>query len=55
MEHVAERAEGCRVLRTIGVEWEMELPFAALHQLCVGLLEGRARLPAPQGEALATA
>ena len=33
----------------------MELPFAGVHQLCVGLLEDRARLPAPQGEALATA
>ena len=55
MEYAVERAEGCRVLRAVGVEWEMELPFAGLHQLCVELLEGRERLPAPQGEALATA
>ena len=33
----------------------MELPFAGLHQLCVGLLDGRAQLPAPQAEALGTA
>ena len=33
----------------------MELPFAGLHQLCVGLLDGRERLPAPQRDALATA
>ena len=55
LEYMAERAADCRVLRTVGVEWEMELPFAALHQLCGGLLEGSARLPAPQHEALATA
>ena len=55
LEYAAERAEGFRVLRAVGVQWEMELPFAALHQLCMGLLEGRVRLPAPQGEALETA
>jgi DNA-binding CsgD family transcriptional regulator len=55
LEYAAERAEDCRIIRATGVEWEMELPFAGLHQLCVGLLEGTAGLPAPQGEALATA
>ena len=55
LEYAAERSEGCRIIRVTGVEWEMELPFAGLHQLCVGLLEGVERLPAPQGEALATA
>ena len=55
LEYAAGRAEGCRIIRATGVEWEMELPFAGLHQLCVGLLEGRERLPAPQGDALATA
>ena len=55
LKYAAEHAEGCRVLRAVGVEWELELPFAGLHQLCVGLLESRARLPTPQAEALATA
>ena len=55
LEYAAERAEGCRVLRSTGVEWEMELPFAGLHQLCAGLLDGRERLPAPQSDALASA
>ena len=54
-EYAAERADGCRVLRSTGVEWEMELPFAGLHQLCAGLLDGRERLPAPQSDALASA
>ena len=55
LDYAAERAEGCRVLRAIGAEWEMELPFAGLHQLLGGLLDGRERLPAPQCEAVATA
>ena len=55
LDYVAERAEGRRVLRVVGVEWEMELPFAGLHQLCAGLLDGLGRLPAPQRDALGTA
>jgi DNA-binding CsgD family transcriptional regulator len=55
LEYAAARADGCRVLRATGVEWEMELPFAALHQLCAGLLDGRERLPEPQSDAIATA
>jgi hypothetical protein len=55
LEYAAERAHECRVLRAVGVEWEMELPFAGLHQLCAELLDGRARLPEPQGDAIATA
>ena len=55
LEYAAERADGCRVLRASGVEWEMELPFAGVHQLCAELLDRRDRLPAPQAGALATA
>jgi hypothetical protein len=33
----------------------MELPFAGIHRLCAGLLDGRARLPAPQLDAVAIA
>ena len=55
LESAAERAEACRVLRATGVEWEMELPFAGLHQLCADLLDGRERLPSPQRDALSTA
>ncbi|HEX4279693.1 MAG TPA: AAA family ATPase [Solirubrobacteraceae bacterium] len=53
--YAAERAEGWRVLRAAGVEWEMELPFAGLHQLCAELLDGREQLPQPQNNAIATA
>jgi hypothetical protein len=38
LEYVSERAEGCRVARAVGVQSEMELPFAGLHQLCAPLL-----------------
>jgi hypothetical protein len=55
LAYAAERAEGCRVVRAVGVESEMELPFAAMHQLCAPLLGGLERLPRPQRDALATA
>jgi DNA-binding CsgD family transcriptional regulator len=55
LDYAAERAQDYHVLRATGVEWEMELPFAGLHQLCAGLLDGRERLPEPQSGAIATA
>jgi DNA-binding CsgD family transcriptional regulator len=55
LEYAAKKADGCRVLHAVGAEWEMELPFAGLHQLCVQLLDHRERLPAPQRDALETA
>ncbi len=48
LEHVTGNADGCRVARTGGVQSEMELPFAGLHQLCAPLLE---RPGAPAGAA----
>jgi hypothetical protein len=41
-----------RVVRASGVESEMELAFAVLHQVCAPLLDRRQRLPAPQRHAL---
>jgi hypothetical protein len=55
LDYAAKRAEGCRVVRAMGVEAEMELPFAGLHQLCGPLLHQIERLPPPQRDALATA
>jgi len=54
LDYTAEAAKGMRTLRACGVESEMELPFAALHQLCVPLLDRLARIPAPQRAALET-
>jgi DNA-binding CsgD family transcriptional regulator len=52
VEYLLDAASDLRVVRAVGVESEMELPFAALHQLCAPLLEHLGRLPAPQREAL---
>ncbi|GAA1396154.1 LuxR family transcriptional regulator [Kitasatospora putterlickiae] len=55
VEYLVERASGCRVLRAVGVESEMELAFAGLHQLCVPLMGRLDRLPGPQRDALSVA
>ncbi|HEY2771737.1 MAG TPA: BREX system ATP-binding domain-containing protein, partial [Solirubrobacteraceae bacterium] len=55
LEYVAERASGCRVVRVVGVESEMELAFAGLHQLCAPVLDGLEGLPSPQRDALRVA
>jgi DNA-binding CsgD family transcriptional regulator len=55
LEYVAGRSEDCWVLRAVGIESEMELPFAAVHQLSRPLLESLQQLPLPQREALETA
>jgi DNA-binding CsgD family transcriptional regulator len=39
LDYTAGRADGYRVVRAAGVESEMELPFAGLHQLCAPLLD----------------
>jgi DNA-binding CsgD family transcriptional regulator len=55
LDHLAARASGCQVVRTQGVQSEMELAFAGLHQLCAPMLNRLDRLPAPQRDALRTA
>ncbi|HET6988988.1 MAG TPA: ATP-binding protein, partial [Kribbella sp.] len=52
LEYVASGARGCRLTRSSGVQSEMELPFASLHQLCAPVLDRLDRLPPPQQEAL---
>jgi AAA ATPase domain len=46
---------GCQVVRAVGVQSEMELAFAGLHQLCAPMLNRLGSLPEPQREALQTA
>jgi hypothetical protein len=55
MRYCARQASGCRLVQIAGVESEMELPFAALHQLCAPMLGGLAALPEPQERALRVA
>src|SRR5512133_3835800 len=52
LDHMARTATNVSVLRAVGVESEMELAFAALHQLCLPLLDRLPHLPEPQREAL---
>src|SRR5882724_2519858 len=55
LECVVEHATGCRVARAAGVQAEMELAFAGLHQLCAPMLDRLDRLPGPQRDALGAA
>lgn len=52
LRYLTERAADCRVIGVTAVQWEMELAFAALHQLCAPILDEFEVLPAPQREAL---
>src|SRR3954471_2117706 len=52
LRYTARLASGFRVAQVTGVEAEMELPFAAIHQLCAPLLDQLEALPQPQRDAL---
>ncbi len=54
LDYLAVQALGCRVTRAAGVQSEMELAFAGLHQLCAPVLGYLDRLPPPQRDALQT-
>lgn len=55
MTYVAGQARGFRIAQIDGVESEMELPFAGLHQLCLPMLARLEALPQPQQAALRVA
>jgi DNA-binding CsgD family transcriptional regulator len=55
LEYLAGAAADMRVARAAGVESEMELAFASLHQLCAPLLGRLEDLPGPQRDALGIA
>jgi DNA-binding CsgD family transcriptional regulator len=55
LDWLVEEGRQMRVLRTVGVEGEMELPFAALQQLYSPVLDRSERLPGPQRDALRVA
>src|SRR6202453_2805546 len=55
LNYLAGGAPGCRVVRAAGVESEMELAFAGLHQVLAPVLDHLEGLPGPQREALRTA
>ena len=55
LDYAVNRASGMQVARVTGVESEMELGFAAVHQLLIPFLPALSHLPAPQREALSSA
>jgi DNA-binding CsgD family transcriptional regulator len=55
LHYCAGQASGFRVAKIAGVESEMELPFAALHQLCAPMLARLGAVPEPQQVALSVA
>src|SRR3712207_427748 len=55
LHYCARRASDFRVARVAGVESEMELAFAGLHQLCAPMLNRLEVLPEPQQVALRVA
>ena len=55
LDYLVEQASGCSVARAAGVQSEMELAFAGLHQLVAPMLDRLDGLPVPQADALRTA
>src|SRR6201995_4119672 len=52
LRYAARQASGYRVAEITGVEAEMELAFAGIHQLCGPMLDRLNAIPAPQRDAL---
>src|SRR3954451_1349044 len=52
LEYLIASASDLTVVRAVGVESEMELSFASLHQLCAPLLDRLPELPDPQRRAV---
>src|SRR5688500_19109526 len=52
LEYLIASTSDLTVVRAVGVQSDMELAYASLHQLCGPLLDRLERLPAPQREAL---
>jgi DNA-binding CsgD family transcriptional regulator len=55
LRYAARQAAGFRVAQVTGVEAELELPFAGIHQLCAPMLDRLNALPRPQRDGLSVA
>jgi len=55
LQYSIAAASDFTAVHAAGVESEMELPFAALHQLCAPMLDRVDALPEPQRDAVNTA
>src|ERR1700759_4481371 len=52
LRYAARQASGLGTAEVVGVQAEMELPFAAIHRLCAPMLGGLDFLAEPQQKAL---
>lgn len=52
LDYLIDSASDLTVIRSSGIESDMELAYASLHQLCLPLLDPLERLPAPQRDSL---
>ena len=52
LEYLVATASDLPVMRAVGIESEMELAYASLHQLCGPMLDHLQALPPPQRQAL---
>ncbi|HEX6696870.1 MAG TPA: AAA family ATPase [Solirubrobacteraceae bacterium] len=55
LRYTGHEASGLRLAQIAGVEAEMELPFAGVHQLCAPMFDRLPALPDPQRNALSVA
>ena len=55
LEYLHDQSRGYALIAVSGVESEMELAYAGLHQLCLPLLDHLDRIPEPQRDALRSA
>src|SRR3954452_2678008 len=55
LQYATRQASGLRVEQVTGVEAEMELPYAGIHQLCAPMLPRLDALPQPQQDVLRVA
>ena len=55
LRYADRQASGLRVAQVTGVQAEMELPFAGIHQLCAPVFDQADALPQPQRDALGVA
>ena len=52
LNYASDAAVEFETARAVGIESEMQLPFAGLHQVCRPMLERVDRIPTPQADAL---
>src|SRR5579862_4602259 len=54
LEYAIASAPTLPLIRVAGMESEMELAYAGLHQVCASMLDRLERVPGPQRDALET-